>query len=245
MSFANLSNTYLPNIEEIACELLGVSLANTGEYVVVERERIAQIMSEQNLYLTGRFELESVGTQLGQLMSADLLAAGSILSCDSYEETTINWGVKTTIKTVQMLVSIKVWDVAQGSVYWAGTEEAEGVTVKIAWVTTIREGEPAKVLESICSSAATKIADCEKAVQPGVPSVTITVPIQTTPPGADIEVDGLYVGTTPLQYPLNEAQIYRVRLSYAGYEVWEKQVSVHGELVIDVNLTPSSSEESD
>lgn len=52
--------------------------------------------------------------------------------------------------------------------------------------------------------------------------------IYSNPPGAEIEVDGLFVGQTPAQLPLETGE-RRIKVSLRGYRAWERALHVlHG-----------------
>lgn len=75
--------------------------------------------------------------------------------------------------------------------------------------------------------------------QSGVPQAapTVRVRFSTEPAGADIEVNGLYIGSTPAELALDEG-VQVVTLSRQGYEIWTKKVKVTPGLAIAVNLAP-------
>ena len=49
--------------------------------------------------------------------------------------------------------------------------------------------------------------------------------IESTPDGADVEIDGLFEGNTPMETEL-EAGVHTLIISMPGYEVWDKKVRV-------------------
>lgn len=62
-------------------DMLTDSLVNTGRFIVLERERLSEVMAEQDLADTGRFAKETVATK-GELEGAELLVRGSITMFD-------------------------------------------------------------------------------------------------------------------------------------------------------------------
>jgi hypothetical protein len=46
---------------------------------------------------------------------------------------------------------------------------------------------------------------------------------ESDPPNADVVVNGLYVGSTPVQIPLSEG-VYNVKIMLSGHDAWEQQV---------------------
>lgn len=56
-------------------------------------------------------------------------------------------------------------------------------------------------------------------------SETATLEISSVPDGAEIEIDGSFVGTTPRTKQLEPGK-YKIRLSKAGYKDWEREIEV-------------------
>ncbi|MBI5637211.1 MAG: PEGA domain-containing protein [Nitrospinae bacterium] len=90
--------------------------------------------------------------------------------------------------------------------------------------------EPAMVLlprpaaEKTASEKRTpeKIIKTEKPKTPG----QVYVLFQSTPPNAEVVVDGYYAGSTPLELPIREGN-HTLRLIYPGYEEWEHKFNAY------------------
>lgn len=71
------------------------------------------------------------------------------------------------------------------------------------------------------------------------PSAPAKVAVSSTPDGADIEVDGNFVGNTPSAIELVPGD-HVVRVSKAGYQAWEKKIKVTGgEVRLKAELEPA------
>ena len=46
---------------------------------------------------------------------------------------------------------------------------------------------------------------------------------ESNPSSADVVVNGLYVGSTPVQIPLTDG-VYNVRIALSNHDVWEQQI---------------------
>jgi len=60
-----------------------------------------------------------------------------------------------------------------------------------------------------------------------VPSAPPKIQVSSTPDGADIEVDGSFVGNTPSSIELAPGD-HQVRVSKAGFKTWERKIKVTG-----------------
>jgi hypothetical protein len=69
--------------------------------------------------------------------------------------------------------------------------------------------------------------------------LTAEVEVVSTPPGADIEMDGNFVGSTPSSLNAVSGQ-HRVVVKKLGYQAWERKVTVSGGHVkLDAQLQPT------
>lgn len=62
---------------------------------------------------------------------------------------------------------------------------------------------------------------------PKEPDVQGTLAVSSTPPGADVEVDGAFMGNTPSQLNL-AAGDHTIKVSKSGFKPWERKLKVSG-----------------
>jgi hypothetical protein len=63
-----------------------------------------------------------------------------------------------------------------------------------------------------------------------------TIQVSSTPPGADVEIDGSFVGNTPSSVGI-AAGDHTVKVSKSGYKPWEKKIKVSsGNIVLSPEL---------
>jgi hypothetical protein len=60
---------------------------------------------------------------------------------------------------------------------------------------------------------------------PAVASATAKVALESNPAGADIEVDGKFVGSTPSEVQLTEGE-HTISVKKTGYKDWERKLTV-------------------
>ncbi|MBF0169972.1 MAG: PEGA domain-containing protein [Nitrospinae bacterium] len=72
----------------------------------------------------------------------------------------------------------------------------------------------------------------------------VSVLVESNPANADIEVDGVYVGTTPVQVTLKEG-VHFVRVSREGFLAWEKSVKAYNGLTVSPTLVQESIQKKD
>jgi len=90
--------------------------------------------------------------------------------------------------------------------------------------------DPVKLAQSAAPNAGSAVA--------GVPGATLSV--SSTPSGADIEVDGGYIGSTPSAVPVTLGN-HTIAIKKQGYSNWERNIKVTGGTVnVGAELTRSS-----
>ena len=64
---------------------------------------------------------------------------------------------------------------------------------------------------------------------------TVRVNFISQPEGADVEINGVYYGNTPLTLQLNPG-IHQVTISLAGFSPWEKRINAYEGLEVKATL---------
>ncbi len=114
-------------------DMLTDSLFNTNKFIVVERDRIGAITSEQDLGDTGRFKKETVVTK-GELEGAQLMIRGSITQF----EPKCKGGSILIASTSEACIAInlRIVDVKTGRVVNATTVEATSANNGVGFLYT-------------------------------------------------------------------------------------------------------------
>ena len=61
--------------------------------------------------------------------------------------------------------------------------------------------------------------------EPAVVTTQATVQIESTPPGADIELDGAFAGNTPSNVGMPTGE-HTIRITKSGYKAWERKIRI-------------------
>jgi len=72
----------------------------------------------------------------------------------------------------------------------------------------------------------------------------VSVLIESTPTNSDIEVNGVYIGATPLQVSLKEG-VHYVKVSKEGYLAWQRTVKAFNGLYVSATLVKTSTTKDD
>jgi len=114
-------------------DMLTDALTNTGRFIVLERERMNEVMAEQDLADSGRFATETVAPK-GELEGAELLVRGSITMFDP--KCAGGSVVVFSASQACLAVNIRIIDARTGRVVSATTVEGKAVSTRAGIVTT-------------------------------------------------------------------------------------------------------------
>jgi hypothetical protein len=110
--------------------------------------------------------------------------------------------------------------------------------------------EQAQPTTPVAGGGAESTANSAKKTEPEVSSVTpaplpyvtrkVSALVESTPSNCDIEVDGVYVGSTPVELQIKEG-VHGVKVSRSGFIAWEKTVKAYNGIFIHATLAQESS----
>jgi curli biogenesis system outer membrane secretion channel CsgG len=114
-------------------DMLTDALTNTGRFIVLERERLDEVMAEQDLAETGRFAKETVAPK-GELEGAELLVRGSITMFDP--KCAGGSAIIVSSNQACVAVNIRILDARTGRVVSATTVEGTASKSQVGLVVT-------------------------------------------------------------------------------------------------------------
>jgi cytoskeleton protein RodZ len=136
---------------------------------------------------------------------------------------------------------------ALGVAWWAADRRASGsVPAPLTTDTADAATPPVIVLDAPDTEIPTTPAPAENpaAEVPAQPAVTspstVTLAVGSTPPGAEVSVDGFYLGNTPLEFPIRARESGLVQVRLEGYQTAEFSEALSTNRTLEVNLTPLS-----
>lgn len=231
------------SLAKIGADVLADMLTQTGRFEVLERDKLARLVEEQDFGQSGIVEAGSA-QRFGLLAGAKLVAMGDILELGAQTKKFSGYGVEITNQVVQLTVSVKVVSVERGSIFFSARESSAHQTQSAGHTTqTLGELGVNALLEDALGRVVAKLVDkmSAPAAAEAVSSEKVSVRIQSTPAGADIELDGAFVGNTPATLKIPEG-LRVIRISRQGYRDWRKRVSVVDGMNINAQLAKEKEE---
>ncbi len=238
LGFDDRSGNGAENVAATANEMLSVALARSRTFQVVEREKLDLVLREQELILSGAVDLSGdIIVRLGKLLGARYIVTGSVVQFDLSERRFNGYGVQTVSTKVTLGLTVKLLDTNTGAVAYADQVEKSKWYHEQTPQQIIRGDGARTLLKEVLWAVVDQLIYFETG-EAGGRAGQLRVPISTVPPGADIEIDGNYVGATPMSVDLSTDTQHEVRLSLAGFGVWERRVKPFKGLKIQVHLIP-------
>ncbi len=232
VDFTNTTDYYLPNVGEMAAETLSIMVSQMEGFNVVERAKLNDIILEQRFSKSGLVDNTATAIQMGKLLGAEYIVTGSIINLAIDESTFEGFGIKTTQTIVTMDVSVKMLNVNTGVI-----ELADIYTSNKTFQDSVPSNMVSVVRDLLKNSFQKFVVVTEQILNKPVQEIkNAYVEFISTPLGADIEIDGIYMGSTPATIPVTEG-IHVVKISLGGYEIWEKKVLFFEGLKVNVTLT--------
>jgi len=241
VDFTNLSGKDLDQIGEVANEVLSTLLHQNGNFTVIERAKLQSVLKEQGFTQSGLVDSTASALQVGRLLGAEFLVTGSIL----FYETKVNrfegYGVVTEKTLYEMKVNVKILNVTTGQVEFASIIPVREEVVETGYANDITAGQPRSLLTKALTKTVNELAkSITEKEQPQAEKVMVS--FNSTPPGADVEIDQIYYGNTPCTILLNPG-VHNVKISLADYEPWLKRINAYEGLVVNATLEKKGEKE--
>lgn len=234
VDFTNNSNLRMANVGEASNEILSTLLFQTGQFDVVERSKLNAIITEQGLSLSGLVDSTSSTLQIGKLLGADYIATGSIISYNEKNVRFEGYGVSSETLNLELVVNVKILNVNTGKLQFASMFTAQDRVLSTSSASTQNVGIERQLLQKALTEAVNKLVTFMDSQKPVV-SEKVNISLTSLPEGADVEIDNVFYGNTPLNIQVNPG-LHQVKISYAGYETWGKTINAYEGLQLKATL---------
>ena len=198
------------------------ALANLDGVSIVERQRVDTLLAESEFgQLSGLVDPEKA-VKLGKLLGASQIVIGTIADISEDTKKFKGYGVETENTVVTAELRVRVLEIESGKQIFSKTVKGSKTYSKSTFGES-KSGDRcfAAVKEAVAAIAADD--DFKAAIQ-GKKSATaeglIEVEFAPKPDNCDIEIDGKYIGGSPLKRKLKPGTEYKVRISKAGHKEW-------------------------
>ena len=184
---------------------------------------------------------EASALRIAQLTESDLVVMASLVSIGENRVRTQSYGLTQDVTTKTLRMALRVLDGDRGSQLYGDTVAATEKIVQNAnlqvdmgdLVNQLLDRGAGELAERVRSSGE-KIAAAKSE-----PAALANVAVNSTVPGAAVEIDGVVVGTAPGTFRVRPG-VHEVRVTREGYATWEKSVAFVDGQTLDVALELSA-----
>jgi hypothetical protein len=241
MGFDNRSTKNLPGLEFVAQDITTSYLHTLPGVALVTRDRLDAV--RQEIKLPDMLQTSKGITNVGHLLQADALVTGSIVRYDVERRTFEGYGTTALTDVFRMARSLQILDVESGRVQFSKNFDVE--RSKHYPKASSAPHQPAdlssELLEALLAQAQLDIRRALTQVVGGLGAAgqLIDVQVSSSPAGADVILNGIYMGKTPktLQVAFD---IHEIRLVLPGYEPWTRRFRAEPSKGIEATLVPAA-----
>ena len=213
----------------------------------VERTRVDAILLESEFgRLSGLVDSEKAA-KMGKMLGASTIIMGSILDVASTKKSFSGYGIRTDTVVVRSSIRVRIMDIESGNLTLSKI-----VRGSVSYSSSNFGGvEDSDVAYSVIESTLESLRDDSEfktAVATGKHSgssgglANVEVEFSPVPENSDIEIEGTYVGGSPLKKTLPAGKPVKLRIAKAGYKSWETTITPENGMRITKELERVSAE---
>ena len=202
---------------------------------VVERSRMDEMAQELAFgNFSGMADAGKVA-QFGNMAGAKILVTGSILKVEIEEKGFGGLGISTRSSKAVATVRIRAYDVEKGTVIYSQNFKSDssgfgGTFGRRGRSASGGSGKRDKESAAIESAMKSLAEDSEfkdlftKLNSSSSQAAKLKIEIDPTPDNCDVEVNDVYLGSTPITIELTQGVAVTIKLTKGGFLPWEKKV---------------------
>ncbi|HKV11906.1 MAG TPA: PEGA domain-containing protein [Thermoanaerobaculia bacterium] len=238
VGFDNRSAKDLPNLGAVAQDITSSSLYTLPGVVLVTRDRLDHV--RQEVKLPDSVQTGTGISRVGKLLNADALVTGSILRYDVERRVFKGFDTSALMDIFRMEISLQILDVASGRVRFSKTFPVE--RIKQYPKETSAPSQPidltSELLTALINDAQRELGSALTQIAAGLGTANqlIRVPVTSRPAGADVILNGAFVGKTPYDLTVSPNVLHDLRLEMPGYESYTRSIRVEPGMTLDVIL---------
>ncbi len=213
-------------------------ILNFGNVQIVERTRMDSMGEELSFgNLSGMADPNQIA-QFGRMSGAKILVIGSILKADTGEKSFGGFGISTRSSQTIATVRIRVLDIQKGTVVYSTTVKGSSSNISTSYGGSgQRDGRSAAIedaLKNLGTDQKFKELFTKLDSQNDAEIVKVKLDVAPVPDNCDLEINGVYYGSTPASLELIPGNAVTVKITKAGYLAWEKTLSP----TVGMRITP-------
>lgn len=219
-------------------DLIINKLVNTGEFDVVERDKLTTMVSELDFQSSGLVDPKRA-VEVGNMSGARLLVTGNIIDHRSNTAQNTAYKITTTTYTNHLKARMEVIDLERGVKIFSSVADGD-TTMKKTGANYVGTSE--KELGTIVADKLVAAMMINPRIRRMIetsrnidePSMAMIM-VSSQPDGADVEVDGVYYGNAGSEIEV-PAGLRQISVTLPGFLPWTKKVKVRDGLKFNARL---------
>lgn len=237
VGFENKTNQPLTDLGLTARDVISTYLSTIPGVVLLTRDRLDVVNWERAQ--RGVEKSISGVEKVGRLPEADILVTGSVLVYDVERRKFEAYGSDAARDIYRMSISLQLIDTNSSRVRFS-----ESYTVKRAWTYTKAASAPsgrvdraAELLDALLEQAEGDLKSALTQLASGLETAGqfLRIPLTTYPAGADIILNGTYVGKSPMELRVTPGT-HELVLELPGHRSWRKRIQARPGAGIEVTM---------
>ena len=201
-------------------------LGNIEGVTIVERQRVDALLAESEFgRLSGLVDTEKA-LKLGKMLGANVIIMGTIVDIRDEKRDFKGYGIQTKNTEVICQIRVRMLDIEKGTVRFTKIVKGSKTYTESSFGGTSSSDRNFAAIEVTLQQLESD-SQFRKALLGGKAGATaensdglVEVEFAPKPENSDIEIDGKYVGGSPLKRRMPAAKEVKVRISKGGYESW-------------------------
>jgi len=205
---------------------------------VVERQRVDALLLESEFGRLSGLVDTAKAVQLGKMLGATTIVMGTVADVNTHKSTFSGYGIRTEQTKVTALLRVRVIEIETGLVKYSTSVEGTASYSSSAFGGT----SDSDVAFQVIRNALEKLRDDVNFKQSLLGKTTegkvqeVAIRFAPVPENCDIEIDGFYVGSSPVTINLPTNKPVKVRITKPGYQPWEVSMVPKEGLVVKPEL---------
>lgn len=205
---------------------------------VIERQRVDALLMEAEFGRLSALVDVSKAVQLGKLLGATAVLMGTVMDVSERHRSFSGYGIQTESTVVTASLRVRLIDIATGKITASRISKGLATFMRSSYGGTGSSDVAFEAIEAALEGLRSD-EEFKAAVGGGAKAASakkLKIRFEPIPANCDIEVDGSFVGNSPLDYEANSGDVLKVQISKPGYASWIKNVRVQADLKITPEL---------
>ncbi len=201
------------------------SLGNFEGVTIVERKRVDSMLVETEFGAMSGLVDSDKAVKLGKLLGANVIVMGTIEDIREDTQEFSGYGVKTKMTNVICTMRVRIIDIATGTATFSKEVKGKKTYSKTSFGASNSNDRSFAAVEDALDvlekDPQFKTALSDKANSNVKEAGMVEIEFSPKPENCDIEIDGKYVGGSPLKRMLLKGKEVKVRITKDGHKDWE------------------------